>query len=81
MLAPLKGRKALDLTPRDSSVWNHYSIEGFIVEPLIGDSRWNLSEVILGVTLFVCLYVEPPEQMKPLFLRACSKHVKNYKVE
>lgn len=37
-----RGWNILDRTPRERSVWNHYTIERFSVEPAIRGSEWNL---------------------------------------
>ncbi len=61
LLLLIEVRKVLDRTPREHSGWNHYTIEGFSVEPLIGGSGWNLSQMVLSITLYLGFQVEPSE--------------------
>ena len=45
MLALLEGGNVLDCTLRERSLWNHYTIEEFAVEPLIGGSKRTLRKI------------------------------------
>ena len=49
LLAPLEGEKVMNRTPKEGSGWGCYIIKGFSVEPLIGDSGWNLSQIVQGI--------------------------------
>ena len=57
LVAPLEGQFFLDRTPREDSGWKQYIIEGFSVQPLIGDLLSNLLQMVLGISKSVGQWV------------------------
>ena len=49
--APSESGRVLDRTPGQCSDWNHHTLLGFSVAPLIGSPGRNLSKIVLSITL------------------------------